>query len=139
VPELSLPSGMVIDVTFDPPLNPRDEALYEVREQFPAGSFATTAQQIARMTPHYEYLAWQIDKPTRHFCFEVHVPNSLSPAECMYDVWHDVYSEQTHRAEWERLASLFTVNSAGHYTSIQLDILYPVLGLNYVITWQYQK
>jgi hypothetical protein len=139
VPELSLPSGMVIDVTFDPPLNPREEALYEVREQFPGGSFATTAQQIAQMTLQYEYLAWHIDKPTRYICFEVHVPDSLSPTECGYDVWYGIYSQQTHRMELGRLASLFVVASDGQYTSLRLEVPYPVLGLDYVLTWQYKK
>jgi hypothetical protein len=141
VPELSYKQGMVIEVTFKPPLAAGDTAVYEIREKFPPGSFATTAQEMADMNLLQEHFSWIVDKPTKHIQIEVFVPTSLAPIECGYDVWYSVYSEQRHRQEWDRMHAFFKTeeNKDLDFTCMRLDIPFPVLGLVYVIRWQYAQ
>jgi hypothetical protein len=138
VPALSQPSGLVIDVQFNPALEEGDSAYYEVQEQFPDGSFATTAEELTKMGLEHEYMAWHIDKPTKHVRLEVFVPNSLNPVDVGYEVWYGIYSQQTHAAERDRLSSYFHIDDYGEYTVLELEIPYPVLGLDYVIRWKYR-
>jgi hypothetical protein len=138
VKDLSRPSGMVIDVAFNPPLDPGEVAIYQVTEQFPPGSFAIDAQQVAQLSPKCEYFAWHIDKPTKHIHFAIRIPDYLHPAKCRHDVWYGLHSRQTHRAESERVGLFFSSESDGVYTCLQLDVEYPVLGLDYVLIWEYQ-
>ena len=137
--ELSFNDKMVIEVTFNPHLDAGDLAVYELKEIFPPGAFATTAEEVKRQGLSFEYLSWHVNKPIRALEYMVSIPKSLRPKECGYDVWYGGYSRQRHKKEFQRLEPLFDVKEDElPYTAIQLKIPFPVLGLVYVLKWQYE-
>ena len=139
VPGISRPKGMVIDATFDPPLGERERVDYGVQEEFPPESFATTTDEMVDMHLEHEHLAWHIDKPTRRITFELEIPLPVTEEMCGHDVWYGVYSQQRHRAEFDRVAALFTATPKGNSMWLRMEVPYPVLGLDYVFIWRYDK
>jgi hypothetical protein len=134
--------GATARVDFGPPLVPGDTAIYRTTERFAPGSFATTADRLASSRFEHEFLSWSVGRPTRHLLFRVSIPNSLDPVECRHDVWygleHELGSER-HRAEWHRLEGCFSVIDPGlNYTVLQLEVDYPIVGLRYVLKWEYK-
>jgi hypothetical protein len=140
VPELSYKDRLVIEVAFHPHLDKGDDLTYEIREKFPPGAFVTTADELKPKRLPFEYLSWHVNKPTRAFTYMVSIPESLCPTNCGYDVWYGGYSQQRHKQEYRRLKPLFEVSEVEpFYVSMQLNIPFPVLGLIYVIKWEYEQ
>jgi hypothetical protein len=138
VRELSYGDRMVIEVTFDPPLDAKKVAEYEIHEQFPPSAFATTAKEMADRDLQFEYLSWHINKPTKSLLLRVHIPTYLNPKKLDHDVWYGGYSRQRHGPEWNRMESCFKEREDNGQISIELDVPFPVLGLLYVLKWQYE-
>lgn len=140
VSDLSFQDRLVIEVRFDPPLEPGDTAVYELSEKYPCGSFATSAEEMREAELEWEFLSWDISRPTKLLEFQVSVPTSLGPSGCTHDVWYGGGQiHQTHRREWEATRDCFKAfEGEADNLILQINRPYPVLGLLYALKWKYE-
>jgi hypothetical protein len=132
---IQLSSGRLsLLVYISPPMSPGDHIRYQVIEKSPPGLYAITGLE-ERKVP-YDYFGWDISRPTRKLAVKVFFPEGISPKAFEYDVWYAVSQSRSRQAkEYERIRGALQWVDEGARFSLALDVLYPVLGLTYVIKW----
>ncbi len=135
---IHLSSGrMSLLVYISPPMSPGDHIRYQVIEKSPPGLYAITGLEERKV--EYDYFGWDISRPTRKLAVKVFFPKGVSPNEFEYfeyDVWYAVGQSRSRQAkEYERIRGSLQWVEEGARFSLALNVLYPVLGLTYVIKW----
>ena len=129
-------SRYVIEI--DPPLAKRKSIEYKVEESAPQGTFALTMAEL-RGT-EWEFMAWEISRPTKELVLEVKIPYSLATERHRHDVWRGTeYGAFTIVNEFDRVEPGWsigrtTISDRDHVVAT-LKVKWPILGMRYVVTW----
>jgi hypothetical protein len=120
-------------VIFKPPLRRNEVAEYVYEEVLPAGSFAMKGDDLPPHMP-YEYVAWDITRPTKNFVLRVVIPKGANVVTSDHDVWFGV-TRMSHEREYGRVHGGYSESETNASKILTISVAQPVLGLTYVIKW----
>lgn len=124
-------------LNFVPPLRRGQEIMYSYRQNFPAQTFITSADELAARRLDFDYSTDMIPYPTERLVSTVVFPHGFIPQWVRYDVWMGKAFVR-HVSEYVRLETLGAFESgytADNRLYMKLDVQYPVRGLIYVLRW----
>jgi hypothetical protein len=119
-------------ITFAPPMNTGDTAIYRMTEQFPE-----TYYGLNRRGDEIDGFGWNINRPTRKFDLDVFFPAGWNlgnfETKALYATASGYPSDREIRKEMGRLK--LTSSMSGDRHILNLAVEYPMPGLIYQITW----
>lgn len=118
----------------EPAIKLGEQLQFTMSETLPSGSMALTYEELDSRGMLYEFVAWDITRPTRQFNLSIIFPDDLVPVEIEHDVWYGV-SRMPNPHESARIEPNWSEVESKGEREYSLQIPYPVLGLTYVIKW----
>ena len=121
-------------VTFPHSLKRGDVVEYPYEETLPPGSFALTKRELEERRMPFEFVAWDIVRPTKNFTLKVR----MTPETPIENPDHDAWFGQTrssHEKEYRDTHGGWNDDQSEPSRELILDVPQPILGLTYAIKW----
>jgi hypothetical protein len=130
-------------MSISPQLSAGDTFKYEMIETLPEGLYAIdlSEEELQERETSYEYFGWSINRPTRELSLSVYFPEQIKPKVYGVEVRlaaavPGMPQRFVHHEERGRLEKLSLDGpEAGRYF-LRQRVMYPMIGLIYLLRWE---
>ncbi len=133
---LNAPNHLYYQLLFSPPLKRGLELEYTYKVQCPPKTFVRSSEELSERSLPFDYVSIEVAYPTEALVLKLIFFDN--PVEIEYDVWMGD-ARLRLKKEFRRLDEIGAKTierGSDQHLFAQLKVEYPVLGLQYALTWK---